>query len=99
VAENGKAFPLASEKVVLGRNSASKNIQNDIDLTDLDTKKIISRRHAMVACEEGRHVLYDLNSRNGTYLNGIRIPSDQSQLLKAGDVIEFGQGGVKLTFG
>lgn len=96
---DGKAFPLTADKTVLGRNSSTKNIQNDIDLTELDTKKIISRRHAMVDCQNGKYLLYDLNSRNGTFLNGKRIAPQEPQQLTTGDVIEFGSGGVKLTFG
>ena len=98
LAENGKSFALASDMVVLGRNSATKNIQNDIDLSDLDTKKIISRRHAMVQRKNNEFVLNDLDSRNGTFINGQRLSSTQPHTLASGDVIEFGSGGVKLTF-
>jgi serine/threonine protein kinase len=98
LAENGKAFHLASDVIVLGRNSATKNITNDIDLSDLDVKKIISRRHASIRREKDEFVLYDLESRNGTFLNGKRLPASQPYRLAPGDVIEFGTGGVKLTF-
>lgn len=98
LAENGKSFPLAEETVVLGRNSATKNIQNDIDLSELDIKKIISRRHAKIQRENDEFVLYDLESRNGTFINGKRLSSAQPHTLGSGDVIEFGSGGVKLTF-
>jgi len=95
--ENGKSFPLAAEATVLGRNSSTKNIQNDIDLSDLDVKKIISRRHASIRSQDGEYLLYDLDSRNGTFLNGERLSSEPRRL-KSGDVIEFGSGGVKLSF-
>jgi len=98
LAENGKSFPLAAEMVVLGRNSATKNIQNDIDLTELDVKKIISRRHAAIKREKNEFILYDLDSRNGTFINGQRLSSAQPHTLVSGDVIEFGTGGAKLTF-
>jgi serine/threonine protein kinase len=98
LAENGKAFHLASDVIVLGRNSLTKNVFNDIDLSDLDVKKIISRRHASIRREQDEFVLYDLDSRNGTFLNGKRLPASQPHTLVPGDVIEFGSGGVKLTF-
>jgi len=98
LAENGKSFPLASEMVILGRNSTSQNVKNDIDLSDLDIKKIISRRHAMVKRQNNEFVLSDLGSRNGTFLNGNRLSTSQPHILISGDVIEFGTGGVKLTF-
>lgn len=96
--ENGKTFPLSEGDVVLGRNSATKNVRNDIDLSDLDIKKIISRRHAMVRRKNNEFILYDLDSRNGTFINGKRLLSTQPHTLVSGDVIEFGSGGVKLTF-
>lgn len=98
LAENGKSFALASEMVILGRNSSSQNIKNDIDLSDLDVKKIISRRHAMIKRQNNEFILYDLDSRNGTFLNGERLTSTQPRTLASGNVIEFGTGGVKLTF-
>lgn len=98
LAESGKSFALAEEMVILGRNSSTKNIQNDIDLSELDIKKIISRRHAMVKRENNEFMLYDLDSRNGTFINGQRLSSTQPHTLTSGDVIEFGSGGVKLTF-
>lgn len=96
--ENGSAFPLTSERSVIGRNSSTKNIVNDIDLTKYDTKKIISRRHAMIQRKNDQFLLYDLNSRNGTFVNGKRISPQEPHVLKPGDVVEFGTGGVKLTF-
>jgi len=98
VAESGKAFPLGSEMAIIGRNSATKNVKNDIDLSDLDTKKIISRRHVMIKRQNNEFILYDLDSRNGTFVNGERLSASQPHTLVSGDIIEFGSGGVKLTF-
>jgi serine/threonine protein kinase len=97
-AENGQSFAVAQETVVLGRNSAAKNILNDIDLSNLDVKKIISRRHAKIERENNEFVLHDLESRNGTFVNGNRLSPSEPHTLVSGDVIEFGSGGVKLTF-
>lgn len=98
LAETGKSFALTDGMVVLGRNSATKNIQNDIDLSELDVKKIISRRHAMIKHQNNEYILSDLGSRNGTFINGQRLSHSQSHTLTSGDVIEFGSGGLKLTF-
>jgi serine/threonine protein kinase len=97
-AENGKSFPLNAERIVIGRNSSSGNVMNDIDLASLDTKKITSRQHAAVQRKNDMFLLYDLNSRNGTFVNGERISSREPYTLKPGDVVEFGSGGVKLVF-
>lgn len=98
LAENGKSISLGSGKVVLGRNSATKNIQNDVDLSEFDIKKIVSRRHAMVQYQRGEFLLYDLNSRNGTFVNGSRISPREPFKLRPGDIVEFGPGGAKFVF-
>lgn len=98
LAENGISFPISEAETILGRNSSSKSILNDIDLSKLDEKKIISRRHAMIQRKNNDFTLHDLDSRNGTYINGIRLSSTTPHALQNDDVIEFGSGGVKLTF-
>ncbi len=55
---------------------------------DLDA----SGRHAEVRFE-GRWLLVDVGSRNGTYVNGRRV---ERTPLQTGDVIEFGLGGPRL---
>lgn len=56
---------------------------------DLDA----SGRHAEIRNEDGRYLLIDTGSRNGTWLNGQRI---KHAALRPGDEIEFGRGGPKL---
>lgn len=48
----------------------------------------VSRRHALIECLNGRYLLSDPGSTNGTYVNEIRI--NGSHELKAGDRIRFG---------
>ena len=54
----------------------------------------VSRRHARIVVSDGRAVLEDLGSRNGTYLGGRRI--DAAIELKNGDRI--GIGSAQLIF-
>jgi pSer/pThr/pTyr-binding forkhead associated (FHA) protein len=98
LAENGKAFPVGDGPVILGRNSSTLNLKNDIDLSNLDTKKIVSRRHAMIQRKDNDFILHDLDSRNGTFVNGERLSSAQPHTLASGDVIVLGTDGVRLTF-
>jgi len=56
----------------------------------------ISRNHARIRSETGRSWVQDLDSRNGTFVNGERITSDVE--LKDGDKIQVGRGTV-LRFG
>src|SRR5512141_486791 len=57
---------------------------NDIVLP----KGNISKRHARVVLKDGRFIIVDLKSTNGTYINGRRI--DAPYVLKEGDKIYVG---------
>lgn len=74
--------------VRIGRSSV-----NNLILDSENTRA--SSRHAEVLAEGDRLIIKDLNSTNGTFINGIRISRAQ---LNPGDIIEFGVGGPKLSF-
>lgn len=70
----------------------------DIDLEDQEPPDRIwcSRQHALVSLEDGRLVLEDLNSANGTYLNRNRVYPGQKQPLKVNDIIQIGNVQLKV---
>jgi transcriptional regulator with GAF, ATPase, and Fis domain len=72
-------FPLDQEIVVIGRAASV-----DIALTDRNA----SGSHCRIRHEKGRHVVYDLDSQNGTWVNGKRI---RRRILKGGDVLAIGK--------
>jgi two-component system, NtrC family, sensor kinase len=76
--DKGRVFRTGSEPCPIGRSS------DVIPLTD----HTISRRHAELRPDNGRWLLADLNSVNGTYLNGQRVV--QPTPLKHGDQIRVG---------
>lgn len=80
----GRIYRLV-KKLTVGRDSV-----NDIQL--LDQK--VSRRHFAIEKKKGFYILKDLGSRNGTYLNEVRIESTE---LKPGDKIR--AGNTCLAFG
>lgn len=59
---------------------------------DLD----VSARHAEIRSIDDRHVLHDLGSTNGTYVNGEKVVGGRA--LEEGDTILFGAGGPQVTF-
>ncbi len=71
----GKAFKLKHGTNVLGRASSC-----DVSLAHSG----ISKEHAKLDILDGKLILTDLNSRNGTFVNGIKI---KSQRLNEGDKI------------
>jgi hypothetical protein len=79
-AQEGKSFSLGRQAVVLGREESA-----DIALPDPE----MSRRHARVVWQEGRYVLEDMRSTNGTSVNGVVIRGPHQ--LNPGDRIGVGQ--------
>ncbi|TCT11645.1 pSer/pThr/pTyr-binding forkhead associated (FHA) protein [Natranaerovirga pectinivora] len=60
---------------------------------DSDT---ISRLHAKIIYNNNSYYIIDINSRNGTFLNGMRLDSQKEYLLNNGDEIKFCN--IKVTF-
>ncbi|MGB3716123.1 MAG: FHA domain-containing protein [Candidatus Promineifilaceae bacterium] len=79
-------YALSEQAAIIGREAI-----NDIMLQELE----ISRRHASVTFADGRYTIEDLNSTNGTFVNGRRISTPVE--LRDGDVIDLGDT-VSLVF-
>ena len=60
-----------------------------------DDARVVSTRHAELRHEDGGWVLADLGSRNGSYLNGVRVEGQSA--LAAGDDIRLGETGPRLA--
>lgn len=73
---------------VLGRRDEDRNFLPDVDLWPDDT---VSRRHAVITQRSGRFYLRDLDSTNGTKVNGRSIPAGIPVELHAGDTICLGE--------
>ena len=74
---------------VLGREDGSFSV--DLDLTEFGPEvKGVSRRHAELKVIEGKLYLLDLNSSNGTYIEGDRVPPDKLVEIKNGTVVVLG---------
>ena len=49
----------------------------------------ISRLHGKISKEEGAYYLTDLNSTNGTFLNGGRLEVNEKARIRQGDIVGF----------
>jgi tetratricopeptide (TPR) repeat protein len=96
--KDGQAFPLERDICTIGRQGEQKKVTSDIDVTAFDSGKLASRRHAIVQSRNGTFYISDVDSTNGTYVNGEKIKPQEPRELKAGDVIELGKSGVRFTF-
>jgi len=75
----GKLFKIENEELIVGRSSSS-----EVQILE----EGVSRRHCKVVVQaDGRCVLYDLESTNGTYVNGKPI---RDHVLTTGDRIQIG---------
>lgn len=68
-------------KISIGRDS-----DNDVVVDN----KLASRHHALIQKIKNAYFIKDENSTNGTFVNGIRIPSDKYVKLNPGDKITIG---------
>ena len=76
--DKGRTLKIEDDTVLLGRGS------DQAPLTD----QTVSRRHAELKREQGAWSLRDLNSANGTYVNGNRLT--EPMRLKHGDQVKLG---------
>ncbi|MDX1931359.1 MAG: FhaA domain-containing protein [Capsulimonadales bacterium] len=76
--------PVTLAGVRIGR---SKRAGNDVII---ENDPQVSKRHARIAYEQGRFVLYDEGSTNGTTLRDVRIPVNQPTPLPFGEAFRIG---------
>jgi CRP-like cAMP-binding protein len=89
----GIVFPLAdSRETTVGRVDPVTGINPDVDLTPVDTKRSISRRHARVRREDDGSfsVVEDVGTMNGTFVNGVRLAAGRPAPIVDGDTVVFG---------
>jgi hypothetical protein len=79
-----QADELVAARLLIGRSSACQLVLAD------DT---VSRRHAELRIEDGRWLLRDLGSSNGTWVNGRRVVEAE---VRPGDLLHLGGAEVRL---
>jgi serine/threonine protein kinase len=78
------AFRRSQGKIVIGRDRT----QSDITILDHS----VSRRHALLSLRAGGLLIEDANSRNGTWVNGMKLTPSKSQApLSASTLITLGR--------
>jgi CRP-like cAMP-binding protein len=95
--EGDSVFPLGGGDTMIGRFDPVTDLKPDVDLTDLDLKRSVSRRHArIVVSPEGHSVVEEVGALNGTFVNGTRLTAGEPHPIRDGDRLGFGM--VKLIF-
>ncbi len=95
--EGGEVFPLNGSETLIGRYDPVTNQKPDVDLTSVDLKRSVSRRHArLVNTAEGFFLSEEVGALNGTFVNGTKLITGRAHPINNGDRISLGM--VKLVF-
>src|SRR5437867_2928741 len=98
VLEGGlRHFPITSETALIGRYDPVTGTRPEVDLTQVDINRSVSRRHARIVLQEGVFLLFEeVGALNGTFVNGQRLASGAPTPIVSGD--KLGLGMVALVF-
>ena len=84
--QTGNIFPVFSNDALLGRFDSVTGMRPEIDLTNEDQSRNISRRHARLVIRDGKHfVAEEIGTMNGTFLNGQKLPNGVLTPIRDGD--------------
>ena len=96
----GTAFFFSKgDETTIGRADPVTGILPDVDLTPVDTNRSVSRRHAkIIRASNEYHVLEEVGTVNGTYVNEQRIPTGVPVTIHNGDLVKIGLIAMKAVF-
>jgi pSer/pThr/pTyr-binding forkhead associated (FHA) protein len=78
----GKLIQIKDEKFLIGRSESCQLRPKS---------ESISRKHCVIVQKDGRVLLLDLKSRNGTFINEKQLSPEKAKILKSGDHLRCGQ--------
>jgi pSer/pThr/pTyr-binding forkhead associated (FHA) protein len=85
--------------VVIGRKDNASTLTPEVDLAPFAAYQMgVSRQHAVIRLENDLLNLYDLDSRNGTYVNAKKALPNQPLKLHDGDEIRLGKMILRIYF-
>ncbi len=88
IQRSNRLVQLTKTQTFLGRRDYTTGFVPDIDLTDEDEEKYISRKHAKIQFKDGKFYLSEEpGAINGTFLNGNKLQTGVKHELKAEDEI------------
>jgi len=74
---------VVTKNILIGRDKECR-----IPLTD---DPLVSRRHALIEKKDDNYYIHDLDSTNGTYLNGNPVKKGTKKKINSGDIIKIGK--------
>lgn len=92
-----EVFPLNGSRIYVGRFDPVTGMRPEVDLTLLDLKRSVSRRHAILSLDDnGYGISEEVGALNGTEINGDQVDPGTRVPIRHGDEVAF--GGVTLKF-
>jgi len=82
-------YPLRKTTVLIGRPGGQNQV--DFDVSFYDPEGYVSRNHARIVEDQRRYYVIDLDSSNGTFVNGQRLAPQTPRWLRNGDQVGMGQ--------
>jgi CRP-like cAMP-binding protein len=83
---SGNLFPVFKSDALLGRFDSVTGMRPEIDLTNEDQSRNISRRHARLVVKDGRFfIAEEIGTMNGTFLNGTKLANGVLTPIEDGD--------------
>ncbi len=90
-------FQVQAEETLIGRFDPVTEQMPDIDLTQVDLKRSVSRRHArLMRTDEGFALSEEIGALNGTFVNSTKLVTGRAHPVSDGDRVSIGM--VKLVF-
>lgn len=85
--------------LTIGRSDLDSGFRPDLDLARYGARKRgVSRKHARLHLLRGSLYVTDLESANGAFLNGERLPPHEPHMLISGDNLMLGRLGIRIQF-
>jgi CRP-like cAMP-binding protein len=82
----GNVFPVFKTDSLIGRYDSVTGMSPEVDLTNEDQSRNISRRHARLVVKDGKHfIAEEIGTMNGTFLNGQKLANGVLTPIKDGD--------------
>ncbi len=90
---NNGQFISTTDVTNIGRSDAAQDWHPELDVIPYGggvPEMGVSRHHARLLRQNGKFLLMDVGSTNGTYVNGTALEYNKSMELKDGDTVAFG---------
>jgi CRP-like cAMP-binding protein len=83
---SGNVFPVFRTDALIGRFDSVTGMRPEVDLTNEDQSRNISRRHARLVIKDGKpFVAEEIGTMNGTFLNGKKMTTGVLTPINDGD--------------